>query len=98
MGFDMRSSGSNGHRHASPIRSNIFQICVGLALAVFLFQADRMISALGAEDELPPAVVSKDVFAVGIHVVKLECGYMAAVLNRVVKIGATPCHLTTIFR
>jgi len=101
MGFDMHASGGDGGRYKSPTQSKIFQMGIGIALAVFLFQADRTISTFGAVGALPHAVVSKDTIVAGIRLVGLECDRLVVEVNRVVRVtsdGATPCHIMTIFK
>ena len=80
-GFDMRSRGSNGHPYRRPIRSDIFQICIGLVLAAFLFQADRTISALGPEGALSQTIFNRHTLAVGAHMVRLEVDHLVNVLR-----------------
>jgi len=87
----MRSPDNKPNRHKSLFRSDIFQVCLGLVLAVFLFQADRAISAQGNGDPLAHPVVNKGAIAAGIRVVRLECDTVVALLGRVVKIDASAC-------
>jgi hypothetical protein len=88
-----------GNRQGRLIRSDIFQICVGLVLAVFLFQADRTISALGADGAPSHAVIGKDAMTVSARMVQLECVRLAAALNRMVSVtsDANACHFIAIF-
>ena len=85
-GFDMRSS--DGQRARRPIRSEIFQICAGLLLAAFLFQADRTISALGPEGALSQTIFNRHTLAAGVHMARLEVDHFVAVLSRAVRVTA----------
>ena len=90
----------NGNRRGRLIRSDIFQICIGLVLAVFLFQSDRAISAIGAEGASPHAIISKDAITAGARMVDLECVRLVVALNRVVRVttsDANACHFMAIF-
>jgi len=78
----MRSS--DGYRPRRPIRSEIFQICAGLVLAAFLFQADRTISALGPEGALSHTIFNRHALAVGAHVVRLEVDHLVDVVSRAI--------------
>jgi len=78
----MRSS--DGYRPRRPIRSEIFQVCIGLVLAAFLFQADRTISALGPEGALSHTVLNSHTLAVGAHMVRLEVDRLVDILSRAV--------------
>ena len=92
----MRSPDDKPTRQKGLFRSDIFQVCFGLVLAVFLVQADRAISAQGNNDPLAHPTVNKDAVAAGLHVVRLECDTVVALLDRVVKIGASPCRFICI--
>jgi hypothetical protein len=92
----MHPTVTNERRHRSLFRSEFFQVCIGLALAILLFQADRAISGDGDTAPLPHAIVNKDAIAVGFHIVRLECDTIVAALDRVVRIAASPCHFISI--
>jgi len=84
MGFDMRGNvgRSGSDRPRRPIRSEIFQICIGLVLAAFLFQADRTISALGPEGALSHTILNRHTIEVGAHMVRLEVDHLIDALDR----------------
>lgn len=92
----MRSNATSGHRQKRPFRSEFLQVCIGLALAIVLFQADRAISGQGNLDPMPHAIVNKDVIAAGVSIVRLECNTIVATLDLVVRIAASPCHFISI--
>jgi len=87
----MRSPDDKPNRHKSLFRSDIFEVCLGLVLAVFLVQADGAISAHGNSDPLAHPSVNKGAIAAGLRVVRLECDTVVALLGRVVKIDASAC-------
>ncbi|HEY0282045.1 MAG TPA: hypothetical protein VGC27_05425 [Rhizomicrobium sp.] len=94
------SDGTNsGSRIRRLVRADIFQMCIGLVLAVFLVQSDRAISSFGAAGA-PPALISKDAIVAGAHMVHLECVRLVTAFNNVVRVtksGSTPCHFIAIF-
>ena len=92
----MQSTGNSAGRQKSLLRSEILQVCVGLFLAILLFQADRMISGPGNTNPLPHAAANRDAVAVGIRIVRLECDAIVEVLDRVVRIDTSPCRFITI--
>ena len=73
---------SGGDRPRRPLRSEIFQICVGLVLAAFLFQADRTISALGPEGALSHTILNSHTLAACAHMVRLEADHLIDALSR----------------
>ncbi len=74
--------GESGDRPRRPILSEIFQICAGLLLAAFLFQADRTISALGPEGALSQTIFNRHALAAGAHMVCLEADHLVNILSR----------------
>jgi len=75
----MRSD--DGHRPGRLIRSDIFQICLGLALAAFLVQADRTLSPREADAGLSYTMLNKHTVETGLHMVRLEADHLVAVLS-----------------
>ena len=94
----MRATVNNGRRQKSLLRSDIFQMFIGLLAALFLFQTDRMISGQSADAYQHNSVVGNDAMTVGIRVVRLECDYAVAVPNRVVRIETSPCRYIPVYK